>query len=82
MTPDIVDPKVLFVKFENQGGDWVVTIPNAYKDGSDFSAPIDESLSLQFQPVMLSSLLGHDSRPGIVCIPLNFTEDEETEGEE
>jgi hypothetical protein len=68
---------VLFVRFENQGGDWVIKIPNAYKDGSDFVAPIDEDLSLQFQPVMLSSLLGHDSRPGIACFPLQFHEEDE-----
>jgi hypothetical protein len=83
MIPEIVDPQILFVKFENQGGDWIIKIPNAYKDGSEFLAPIDENLSLQFQPVMLNSFLGHDPRPGIACIPLHFEDDpEETKGEE
>lgn len=76
MDINIFNPRVLFVRFENQGGDWVVRIPKAHKDGSDFVVPIEEELSLQFQPVALSSLI-QESVIGVGCIPLRFEADEE-----
>lgn len=75
----ILDPLVLYVKFENQGGDWSVRIPNAYGDGFDFIAPISEELSLQFQPIKLTHYLTTKIVAGVGCIPLVIEPLEESE---
>lgn len=77
MQPDIADPKVLFVTFENQGGDWVVKIPHAYGKDHHYIAPISEKLSLQFQPAtLIAEVHGEENVKvnGVVCYPLTEIE--------
>lgn len=70
---NILNPRVLFVVFEQQDGDWIVKLPHAYGKDRHWSAPISEALSLQFQPVPLTNLKG-DQTVGVICYPLTEIE--------
>lgn len=66
----IVDPQVLFVRFERHKGKWRVKIPNGFGKDQDFIAPIRDDLELQFQPVSFKNIMAGGIITGVGCLPM------------
>jgi hypothetical protein len=81
-TDQISNPQVLFVLFEDQGGDWVVKIPHAYGEDKHFIAPIEEALSLQFHAVKMMNPLTAEKIIGVACIPLKEVDEKDSKESE
>jgi hypothetical protein len=77
----IANPHVLFLEFENQGGDWAIKILHAYGENKHYSAPLDENLSLQFQPVEMFNPRTAQTITGVGCLPLQKTLKEDNDAE-
>lgn len=66
----IAHPRVLFVHFENQGGDWALVIPHAFGKNKHYRSAITEDLLLEFMPVAMTNILKGEVVTGVGCVPL------------